>query len=103
MSDYKMECVGCGSYGSDVGNAFYEGRPCKFCGLSASAAAEIMAVRAQQADQKLKTRLETAIKERDTAQVKLAEAEKRLDRLADDLENLHRLASEPLDGGESHG
>jgi hypothetical protein len=33
MSDLRVTCPGCGASSNDVGLAFLEGRPCKFCGF----------------------------------------------------------------------
>jgi hypothetical protein len=36
MSDMRVTCPGCGASSNDVGLAFLEGRPCKFCGFELS-------------------------------------------------------------------
>lgn len=67
MSD-KMECPGCGSYTSGTLRRFNDGQSCDHCGLSASAAMEILAVREKQADADLKAKLEEALKRADKAE-----------------------------------
>jgi len=92
----RMTCPACGSYTSSVLNRYYEGKPCPECGLSAAAAAEIIHIQQTKADEALKTRLTDTIRERDEATQKLAEAERRLDRLADGMEELVRIVRQPL-------
>ena len=56
----KMTCPGCGAHLSDVLRAYEAGRPCPRCGLSATAATEVLAVRRVRGDGKLKTDAEAA-------------------------------------------
>ena len=79
----KMTCPACNSHTSSALAAFEEGRPCPYCGLSAEAALEIDGVRQQRADEDLKSRLETAIKERDAAQRELRLVKARLERITE--------------------
>lgn len=51
---FKQTCPGCNSHASDVAHAFADGEPCPFCGLSAGAAKEIMAVQQARADDAVK-------------------------------------------------
>jgi transcription elongation factor Elf1 len=90
----KMTCPACNSHTSSVLAAFEEGRPCPECGLSAEAALEILSVRQRRADEELKAKLETAIKERDAAQRELRLVKARLERITD-------LVGRPLDEEES--
>lgn len=90
----KMTCPGCNAHTSSVLAAFEEGRPCPNCGLSAEAALEIDGVRQRRADEELKAKLETAIKERDAAQRELRLVKARLERITD-------LVGRPLDEEES--
>lgn len=88
----KMECPGCGSYASSVLRAYGNGNPCPECGLSAGATLEIRTIRQARADDALKTKLETAIKERDEAQRELRWAKARLEHLAEALgESVERI------------
>src|SRR5438874_1990250 len=57
----KMTCPGCNAYLSSVRMAFEEGEPCPECGLSASAAIEVEAVRARRGDEKLQEQLAAAL------------------------------------------
>jgi hypothetical protein len=70
----RAYCPGCDGEFSAIWSAFSRGRPCPECGLSATAAEEIMAVRARQGDAKLKAELEEALKQVD----KLTEENRRL-------------------------
>ncbi len=79
----KMTCPACNAHTSSVLAAFEEGRPCPNCGLSAAAALEINDVQQRRADEELKARLETAIKERDSAQRELRLTKDRLERITD--------------------
>jgi hypothetical protein len=92
----KMTCPGCGTHTSSVLAAFEEGRPCPNCGLSAEAALEIQAVRLKRADEELKTRLETAIKERDEAQRELQWAKQRLEKVGETLSEAVDRTKQPL-------
>jgi hypothetical protein len=56
-----MTCPGCGAHLSAVLRAHQEGRPCPSCGLSASAASEILAVRRSQADEQMRATAEAAV------------------------------------------
>lgn len=67
MSD-KAECPGCGSYTSTVLSRFRDGNPCPYCGLSASAAAEIAAIREGRANDEVKRVAEEAIKRAEKAE-----------------------------------
>lgn len=90
----KMTCPACNSHTSSVLAAFEEGRPCPECGLSAEAALDILTVRQRCADEELKTKLETAIKERDVAQRELRLVKARLERITE-------LVGRPLEDEES--
>lgn len=90
----KMTCPACNSHTSSVLAAFEEGRPCPNCGLSSEAALEIAGVRQRRADEDLKARLETAIKERDAAQRELRLVKARLERITE-------LVGSPLEDEES--
>lgn len=87
----KMSCPACNAHTSSVLAAFEEGHPCPYCGLSAEAALEIDEVRQRRADEDLKGRLETAIKERDAAQRELRLVKARLERITE-------LVKRPLEG-----
>jgi hypothetical protein len=67
-----MECPGCGAYSSSVLIKARNDEPCPFCGLSASAIYEILAVRRKTADKDLKEQLEIALTELDRAQAEAA-------------------------------
>lgn len=90
----KMTCPACNSHTSSVLAAFEDGRPCPNCGLSAEAALEIDGVRMRRADEDLKARLETVIKERDAAQRELRLTRARLERIT-------ALVARPLEDEES--
>lgn len=92
----KMTCPACDSHTSSILNAFEEARPCPNCGLSAEAALEILTVRQKRADEDLKARLETAIKERDEAQRELRWAKKRLTEIGEALEEAAARTKQPL-------
>lgn len=57
----KTECPGCLAYTSSVRHAFDNGEPCPSCGLSASAAAEVVAVRRRRCDEQTKDELGEAL------------------------------------------
>ena len=63
-----MTCVGCGEDSSRYFIRFRDGLPCAACGLSAHAAGEVLRVRVQQADERLKTQLEEALVRADRAE-----------------------------------
>ncbi|MFJ4828445.1 hypothetical protein ACIP79_00665 [Streptomyces sp. NPDC088747] len=88
----KMTCPGCNSHGSDVLNDFMDDRPCRQCGLSASAAFEIQTVRTSRADDALKQRVEELVKEVDLwkRRANIAEAFKADVRFAMDRYNEER-------------
>lgn len=92
----KMTCPACDSHSSSVLNAFEEGRPCPNCGLSAQAALEIQMVRQRRADEDLKAKLETAIKERDEAQRELRWAKQRLEQIGEALTEAADRTKQPL-------
>lgn len=79
MSD-KMPCPGCDGYSSSILAKVAEGEPCPFCGLSASAVLEISTLRRKQADEELKTRLETALVELDRMKTEAAELRRQVSR-----------------------
>lgn len=64
----RMTCPGCDAHSSTVLNRFRDGAPCKFCGLSAEAALEIIAVHEKRADAELKAQLVEALKRADKAE-----------------------------------
>ena len=82
----KMSCPGCGSYGSDVQADYSEGNPCRHCGLSHDAAAEILAVQGSRADEAIKKQLTEALKAKGIAEAKLRKAEHRLEAIKEALE-----------------
>ena len=88
MSD-KMTCPGCDAHTSDVAQAHYEDQPCPYCGLSASAMREILAVRRKQADEELKTAAEDAL-------VKLGRAEGELRTLRYRLQRVEQAFKDAL-------
>lgn len=92
----KMTCPACNSHTSSTLAAFEEGRPCPNCGLSAEAALEILTVRQKRADEDLKARLETAIKERDEAQRELRWAKRRLEQIGETLDEAAGRTKQPL-------
>jgi len=61
----KAECPGCGACTSGVLADDQNGEPCRYCGLSAQARAEVRAVRRTQADEQLRRRVEELVVERD--------------------------------------
>jgi hypothetical protein len=67
MSD-KMTCPGCQAYSSTVLARFRDGQPCKFCGLSAAAAQEIIEIQDRRGDEDLKAKLTEALKRADRAE-----------------------------------
>lgn len=77
MSD-KQTCPGCDAYTSSVLQAFRDGERCPYCGLSAGAANEILAVQEKRADEELKEQLADAIKRREDAERKAARLERQL-------------------------
>ena len=82
----KALCPGCGGYLSSILAAFKEGRPCPQCGLSADAAAAVVAVQAQRGDAKLKAQLVDEIKLRHAAEEKAARLERQVARMRRVLE-----------------
>ena len=89
-----MTCPGCGAHLSDVLRAYQEGRPCPSCGLSASAATEVLAVQQAQAAERLKDKAAAAAIRAGKAEAEVRTLRYRLDRikiefelaLADDIE-----------------
>ncbi|MFI8872461.1 hypothetical protein [Streptomyces sp. NPDC055243] len=77
MSD-KMTCFGCDSHTSSVLQAFQEGGPCPYCGLSAETMLEIRSVRRAQADEALKAKCEETLKELGQTRADLRRANARL-------------------------
>lgn len=67
-----MECPGCNAYSSSVLVKVSQGEPCPFCGLSASAISEILAVRRKRGDEELKERLAKALIELDQVKAEAA-------------------------------
>lgn len=61
----RTYCPGCDNELSAIRAAFERGEGCPNCGLSATAAEEIMSVRARLGDEKLKSELEAALKRAD--------------------------------------
>lgn len=57
-----MTCPGCNAHTSGVVTAFEEGDPCPYCGLPATATAEILDARKRSADAELTKRYEEAVK-----------------------------------------
>jgi hypothetical protein len=96
----KMECPGCGSYTSSVLRAYENGGRCPQCGLSAEATLEIKTIRQARADEALRTKLETVIKERDEAQRELRWAKARLEHLAEVLGGSVECIGKPLSDEE---
>lgn len=90
MSD-KMTCPGCDAHSSTVLSRFNDGQPCKFCGLSAPAALEILAVRERQADAELTAKLEEALKRADKAEDQVRRLRIHLNAL---LSKAHEVARE---------
>jgi hypothetical protein len=82
----KIECPACNSYTSDVARAFRDDRPCPTCGLSAEAAAEILAVRTARADEALKGRLEAALVRAGKAEAEASSLRIRLEAVREALE-----------------
>lgn len=80
MSD-KAECPACGSYSSTIRRAFGDGDPCPSCGLSADAAAEVMAIRRRDADAELTRRCEEATVRADRTETRVRQLEAALDGL----------------------
>lgn len=95
MSD-KMSCLGCDAYSSSVLEAFNDGEPCPYCGLSAATTLELQTVRKARSDEALKAKCEQALKERDEAQRELRWAKQRLERLASTLGESVRQLESPL-------
>jgi hypothetical protein len=74
----KMTCPGCNSHTSAVLSDYMAGDPCRYCGLSASATEEILAVRRSVADEALKARLEEVLRKFDEADRRAAGLERKL-------------------------
>src|SRR5258708_4233586 len=74
----KMTCPGCGTHTSAVAEAHYADQPCPYCGLPAEAAAQVLAVRAARADEKLKATAEEALLRAGKAEGELRRARYRL-------------------------
>lgn len=91
-----MTCLGCQSHTSAVLDAYEDGSPCPYCKLSAAATLEIQSIRRAHADEKLKTKLETAIKERDEAQRERDWAKQRLARIESELGEIVQRTQRPL-------
>lgn len=83
----KMICPGCDAWNSSVLIAYQAGECCPYCGLSASAMAEIERIRQTRADEQLKEQLAEAIKAREAAESKAAKLEGQLDRVRRALED----------------
>lgn len=77
----KMACPGCGAHLSGVLRAYEAGSPCPECGLSASAASEILRIRSSRADEALRSDLAEALKGRDAAERKARSLDYRLSEL----------------------
>ena len=82
MAD-KMTCPGCGSHTSAILRAFDEGESCPTCGLSATAAVEIIAVRATRANAEVKAMFEKAVKDGQEWRRRALAAEYRYRRVTD--------------------
>lgn len=91
-----MTCLGCQSYTSSVLTAYEDGEPCPYCKLSAAATLEILSIRTARADEELKAKLETAIKERDEAQRERDWAKQRLTRIESELSEIVQRTKRPL-------
>lgn len=59
---HKMTCPGCDAHTSGVVTAFDEGEPCPYCGLPATATAEILDARERHANAELTQKYEDAVK-----------------------------------------
>lgn len=92
----KMTCLGCGAHASAVLTAYDDGDPCPYCKLSAQATLEIQTIRTARADEELKAKLETAIKEREEAQRERDWAKQRLAHIESDLGEIVQRARSPL-------
>jgi len=92
----KMTCLGCQAHTSAVLTAYEDGNPCPYCKLSAEATLEILSIRTARADEELKTKLETAIKERDEARRERDWAKQRLEHIGSHLGDLVARTQRPL-------
>lgn len=77
----KLTCPGCDAHTSSVLAAFHDGAPCPYCGLSASAAAEIDGVRSSRANKEVADRLVDALKRADKAEAEARSYRAKLDRI----------------------
>lgn len=71
----RMECFGCGSETSSVLWAWEHAEPCPYCGLSAEAGLEILAIKASRANAELRDRAADLVKELDEWKRKARAAE----------------------------
>lgn len=86
-----MTCVGCGQSSSRYLLLFRQGMPCDGCGLSASAAQEVLMVRRRQADKQLTIHLERTIVRADRAEESVRRLRNQLNGL---LEKAREVAGE---------
>jgi hypothetical protein len=78
-----MTCPGCCATLSVITQAFQNDQPCPSCGLSASAAHEVIAVRQRNADEELKAKAADALVKLGRAETELRIVRYRLQRLED--------------------
>jgi hypothetical protein len=76
-----MTCPGCGGHSSSVLMAYYDEKPCPFCGLSNEAMSEILSIQRSRADEKLKAQLAEEIKRRSAAEQKAALLQRQIDEI----------------------
>lgn len=91
MAD-KMTCPGCDSHSSSVLADFERGDRCRFCGLSAEAAQEIMDIREKRANAAVEAAFKDLRVRLDKAERELATATRRLTAIRDALDENEREA-----------
>jgi hypothetical protein len=85
----KMTCPGCDAHTHAVAEAHYADLPCPYCGLSATTAHEILAVRQRRADEGLKAKAEEALLRAGKAEGELRIARYRLHRVRAEIDLGH--------------
>lgn len=86
-----MTCPACGAHSSSVLRAFEEDASCPYCGLSATAAAEVLNARRSAADTELTQKYAEAV-------IRADKAETRAARLARALDSIRSVLESTVDG-----
>lgn len=87
----KMTCPACNAHLSSVRMAFETGEPCPECGLSATAAIEVLGVQSKRGDESLKQQLADAL-------IRAGRAEAEATKLREKLARIRWAVEDEADG-----